>query len=104
MINIEKSKATLENKLRELTVRAQQIDAELDEPADDDWEEQAAESSGDEVLEEVGDVTVGDIVQIKLALAQIEAGQYGICADCGDSIAEGRLEIMPQATKCIDCA
>ena len=104
MIDFIKSKAKLESKLHELKERAEKIDADLREPGDDDWEEQAIESSNDEVLEEIGDVTMEEIAQIKLALAQIESGTYGICSQCGEEIAEVRMEIMPHATICVKCA
>ena len=38
------------------------------------------------------------------ALARIESGDYGYCADCGDEIARGRLEIDPAGTLCVNCA
>ena len=38
------------------------------------------------------------------ALARIESGDYGYCADCGEDIARGRLEIDPAGTRCVNCA
>ena len=40
---------------------------------------------------------------IDAALAKIEAGTFGICATCGQPIAEERLAAIPYATQCIDC-
>lgn len=37
------------------------------------------------------------------ALARTEAGTYGRCADCGDSVPEGRLEARPEAARCLRC-
>lgn len=104
MADLAEIKATLEQKLRELTKRAVGIDDDLSEPADDDWSEQAIESAGDEVLEEVGDATVEEIEQIKLALKQIDLGKYGSCTKCGRAIAKERLAAMPAATHCVKCA
>ena len=104
MVDIAKSKAELESKLRELTARADEIEDDLREPGDDDWDEQAVESAGDEVLEEVADLAREEIAQIKLALSRIEAGTYGDCARCGAPIAVARLEAIPHATKCVKCA
>jgi DnaK suppressor protein len=42
--------------------------------------------------------------EIKAALKRIEEGTYGICTNCGKQIAEARLEALPWATLCIDCA
>jgi RNA polymerase-binding protein DksA len=43
------------------------------------------------------------LVQIDAALARIEAGTFGTCANCGKPIAEERLEARPWASLCIDC-
>jgi DnaK suppressor protein len=40
--------------------------------------------------------------EIEAALARIEAGTYGRCIDCGKEIPEGRLEIKPEAARCMD--
>jgi len=40
---------------------------------------------------------------VDLALAQIEAGSYGVCVDCGKEIDPARLEVRPQSIRCIDC-
>jgi len=37
------------------------------------------------------------------ALERIDAGTYGLCADCGEPIPEGRLEARPDAARCISC-
>jgi DnaK suppressor protein len=37
------------------------------------------------------------------ALERIQEGTFGYCEDCGDKIPQGRLEVMPFATTCIDC-
>ena len=37
------------------------------------------------------------------ALENIKRGKYGICADCGQPIGEGRLEARPFAHYCIKC-
>ncbi|MEP4380858.1 MAG: TraR/DksA family transcriptional regulator [Alphaproteobacteria bacterium] len=91
-------------RLCELTDRSEEIDHELSETADDDWSENAYESENDEVLEEVGDLALDEIRKIKLALSKIGAGTFGDCVTCGDSIAEKRLEALPYATQCINCA
>ena len=42
--------------------------------------------------------------EVDLALERMDAGEYGLCRDCGEAIAEARLEIQPTARLCIDCA
>jgi DnaK suppressor protein len=38
------------------------------------------------------------------ALARIEAGTYGICERCGRPIPKARLDAIPYATHCKECA
>lgn len=42
--------------------------------------------------------------EITSALGRVEAGTYGVCLRCGESIAAIRLEVRPFAALCIDCA
>lgn len=37
------------------------------------------------------------------ALVRIERGAYGVCADCGSAIPEGRLDARPEAARCVGC-
>jgi len=41
---------------------------------------------------------------IESALERIEDESYGDCLECGEPIAQGRLEANPAARHCIDCA
>lgn len=43
------------------------------------------------------------LAAIDAALTRIDAGNYGVCVNCGAQIAAERLEAMPWATLCIDC-
>ena len=45
-----------------------------------------------------------DLNRIDAALSRVDDGDYGYCMECGESIAEGRLEVDPVAEKCISCA
>ena len=36
-------------------------------------------------------------------LRMARAGTYGICESCGDRIDPARLEVLPEATLCLDC-
>ena len=41
---------------------------------------------------------------IEVALARIEQGTYGSCAECGREIERARLQVLPQATLCSHCS
>jgi len=42
--------------------------------------------------------------EVEHALAKFDHGSYGTCETCGKPIAEARLEAMPAARFCMDCA
>ncbi|MGC2310491.1 MAG: TraR/DksA C4-type zinc finger protein [Candidatus Babeliaceae bacterium] len=37
------------------------------------------------------------------ALDMLEKGTYGICTECGQPISEKRLQLYPNATRCLAC-
>lgn len=41
--------------------------------------------------------------EIEEALERLDAGQYGICEECGDDIGVARLMANPTATLCVHC-
>ncbi|MFC1902266.1 TraR/DksA family transcriptional regulator [Chloroflexota bacterium] len=44
-----------------------------------------------------------EMVGVEHALQKFEAGTYGLCDSCGQSIAPERLEALPQASLCVSC-
>ena len=40
---------------------------------------------------------------INAALQRIKTGTYGICTDCGTTIPKHRLEVAPEAARCVPC-
>lgn len=42
--------------------------------------------------------------KVDRALARIEAGEYGICESCSKAIPVERLDVLPYATLCVECA
>jgi DnaK suppressor protein len=43
------------------------------------------------------------IFKIQEALQRLEAGEFGICEECGEKIGIERLKARPVTTLCIDC-
>ena len=75
-----------------------------EEPLPKDFAEQAIQTENDEVLDYLGNVTRSEIEQVKLAIARIDKGGYGICEKCGEPIKEARLKALPFTRLCIKCA
>jgi DnaK suppressor protein len=50
------------------------------------------------------DRAVAQLVLVEAALARLDAGTFGTCVRCGKPIAKARLEALPWAEHCIDCA
>jgi DnaK suppressor protein len=42
--------------------------------------------------------------KVNEAIEKIESGTYGICSECGGPIPVARLEALPYATRCVECA
>ena len=45
-----------------------------------------------------------EIARIEAALERMEEDEFGWCSDCGLAISEGRLNVDPTASLCIECA
>jgi DnaK suppressor protein len=45
-----------------------------------------------------------EIEQIDLALTKMTIGDYGVCESCGDDISPRRLQAIPWARLCVECA
>jgi DnaK suppressor protein len=43
------------------------------------------------------------INKIREAMERIEAGEFGICEECGEEIGKARLKARPVTTLCIEC-
>jgi len=76
----------------------------LDTDAPPELEEDAQEGRLAEVLASLDDRSKAEIATIERALALVDAGDYGVCEDCGEDIPVARLEALPAATRCVTCA
>ncbi len=96
----------LESWRTELLSRANRIDAHLhrDEPVPADFAEQATELENLDVLFALDREGKQKLAQINSALERIENGEYGDCLRCGESIEPGRLQALPTAETCAQCA
>lgn len=97
-------RSELETRLAQLQQRLASIKKDVTQPHSDDWSEQAQERENDEVVDAIGNETQQSIREVQAALERLDAGDYGVCEACGSEIAAGRLQAMPEATRCIGCA
>ena len=101
---VKKYQPVLSARLEELEGRLRLIEHELDQPAPKDDEERATEREGDEVQEDLGRAGLDEIRAIRAAFGRIDAGEFGYCVSCGGEISEARLDIVPHAARCRNCA
>jgi len=94
----------LESKKAELTVRLERITKNLRRGYHPDSKERAKELEDSEVVDALGNEARAEIRNISAALQRIDAGEYGICVDCGTEIDKGRMRVHPYAKLCIECA
>ncbi len=100
----EEHRTQLESLKKELEIRIVKARASLSSRRSADWSEQATERENDEVLMELVREAEEEMLQIKRALATMDAGKYGQCTKCGEDINPQRLSAMPMSTLCIRCA
>lgn len=64
----------------------------------------AAVQSGADFLERLSEAELRQLDLVHKALRRIDADEYGLCEECGEPIAARRLEAIPWAAHCVDCA
>lgn len=93
----------LRARLQELQGRLDGIEDTLEQPHSRDWDDQAIEREGEEVLEQIGLAGQREIAGIHAALERIKTGEYGFCVACGAEISAARLELLPATPFCKSC-
>lgn len=74
------------------------------EPVEKDFAEQVSQRENDDVLEALEEDARQIVMKIDSALIRIKSGEFGLCRYCGRKIPDARLDIIPYAEYCIDCA
>lgn len=93
--------ASLESQLADLEERAQTVD--LDQQAVGRLSRMDSLANQGIALNALGKAK-SRLARLERALARIDAEDFGCCAECGESIAPGRLLAMPEAVLCVGCA
>ena len=94
----------LEGRLSSLKKRIHKAEDILGAEHTKDWEDQAIEREGEEVVEALSQTDAQEIARIEAALSRIDAGTYGTCVQCGESISKDRLNVVPASPICKTCA
>jgi RNA polymerase-binding protein DksA len=108
-VDLDAIRADLEQIVRESDATIAVMEAEAAEEQEDVLEpEQHSEDSASELTEADREEALVELAQVRkaeaeAALARLEAGSYGLCVDCGEKIAEARLEFRPEAARCLAC-
>ncbi len=106
--DLETLKLHLQRRRRLILETSRRADAELDAlraaERDPEFEEGAQTEHEQYTLSKLGEAQRRQLAQIDASLARIEAGEYGVCDDCGTDIDPRRLLALPFARLCADCA
>jgi DnaK suppressor protein len=104
----ETQKAELQRRRRRILETSRRADAEIEAlraaERDPEFEEGAQSEHEQFTLSRLSETQRLEILQIDAALARIEAGEYGVCRDCSGEIDPRRLEALPYALLCTECA
>src|ERR1051326_2354816 len=101
--DLERRRSTITRTLQmNMRTTRERGDMERGEAAKDPYGS-AASAHDDELTAITMDRLAQDLKMIEGALADIDAGRYGICAECEEPIAPKRLKALPFATRCIEC-
>jgi len=73
------------------------------QPLSADAADRAQETENDEVLARLEQSTLKLMEEYQHSIERIDQGRYGTCEQCGFPIERERLEIVPQATQCLEC-
>lgn len=76
---------------------------ELEQPVTE-LEEEAQKASISKPYDKLNENGKLEIEQIDLALIKMSVGDYGVCEFCGDDISPKRLQAIPWARLCVECA
>jgi RNA polymerase-binding transcription factor DksA len=100
---IETKLVELESLLTQLErQRSGVVEASLESNADDEHDPEGATIGFERAqLDATIASTSGQLARLRSALERIDAGTYGVCEVCGRPIPEARLEVRPDATRCV---
>lgn len=103
---LKKARETLEGMRSQLLRSVSQKDrTQGDQVKDDgmDTYDIASDARDREISNILNDRERDKLAQIDDALNRVDAGEYGICEECGSEIGDGRLAALPFTRLCVNC-
>ncbi len=104
-------KSSLKDRRTQLERERQKIQRRVEHAQSDERQEtangqtdNAHEWENAELREDELTVAMRELREVDTALERIDQGTYGLCDVCGKPIAEKRLDALPCATHCVECA
>jgi len=107
MSDLSELRQLLLDKREELLNRVKALEKDIrhtDGPLNADFAEQAVELENSEVLDALDDEARLTLHMIDKSLKRMDAGEYEICTECGETIPEQRLKALPYTDLCVSCA
>ncbi len=105
-MDLKDAREQLEQMLTELdATAASQADDDADEVGDNEQNSSDAASDLTENDREqaMREASQEHRTQVVAALGRLDDGTYGTCIDCGQTISEARLQVRPEASRCVEC-
>ena len=106
-MDTQEARQSLEQMLRELDAATSTLEAEgagdsselshVDQHTGDTASELTDADNQNALLENSAEQRA----EVEAALQRIEEGTYGVCVDCGQPIPDARLEVRPEAARCV---
>ncbi len=89
----------------EMEKRVTAIDKDFsDRKISKQFDEQSIERENDEVLVNLEMEAKEQLRSIEVALRRIDTDNFDLCVTCAEPISDARLEAIPHAMKCRNCA
>jgi RNA polymerase-binding transcription factor DksA len=97
---LEQERTDLQQQLGDLGVGADSAELTYDANFADSSQVTAERGENEALIATLKD----SLTAVEGALDRMDQGTYGVCERCGGPITDARLEAMPTATRCINCA
>jgi RNA polymerase-binding protein DksA len=106
-MNLDEVKASLLANKAEIESRLERTHKHIyqrEEPVSANFNEQIKQTENDQLVQALEQEGKEELRQINNALKRLAAGEYRVCAGCGEDIGEQRLKAIPYTDHCIRCA